>query len=104
MKTFSKIVAVFGLLTLSTGAFGDSKPQDILAALDDASVTYTVSTDGKLTILQTKRTTEAVEAIAATGDIVRLFGFNWEIVDLAPSFEEAQAQRLRDQRRNERKN
>ena len=59
MKTLSKIVAVFGLLILSTGALAETAPQS-LASLDAAGVTYIYSSDGTLKIFRTKETAEAI--------------------------------------------
>ena len=95
MKTLSKIVAVFGLLALSTSVLGDSPSGTSTDALNEAGVNYIQSTSGKLIVLKTKRTAEAVDSLGLE---------NNEVVDLAESFEAKAAQRLRDARRNERKN
>ena len=103
MKTLSKIVAVFGLLALSTSVLGDSPSGTSTDALDEAGVNYIqvttykngVEVSSKLIVLRTKRTTEAVDSLGLEST---------EVVDLGESFEAKAAQRLRDQRRNERKN
>ena len=95
MKTLSKIVAVLGLFPLSTSVLGDSPSGTSTDALDEAGVNYIQSDSGKLVVLKTKRTAEAVDSLGLE---------NNEVVDLAESFEAKAAQRLRDERRNERKN
>jgi len=92
MKTLSKIVAVFGLLILSTGAYADSPSGTDADALTEAGVNFIQSSDGKLIVLRTKKTTDAVNALVPDADIV----------DYAPSFEEAAVQRAREERRAER--
>ena len=53
--------------------------EDALVALDEAGIQYVYSTSGKLRILRTTATIEAVEAFLSEG---RLSGVDVEVVDL----------------------